>query len=62
MAGKRATGQGKAEVGIRGWGPATNVSIGKKNGGVQFGLAFDFRGGNMHFLRTSVRYLGRIGS
>ena len=30
--------------------------------GWQLGLAFVLRGKNMHFLRTSVRYLGRIGS
>jgi hypothetical protein len=33
---------------------------GNKNGGVQFPLAFVFRGGNTHFLRTSVHVASRI--
>ena len=38
------------------------VSAAVKKGGMQVGLAFILRGQNMHFLCTSVRYLGSLSS
>ena len=35
---------------------------GNKNGGVQLGLAFVFRGKNTPFLRTSVHFASMIGN